>query len=186
MAKVIGPREIALKAMTEQGKKPVKAPKVGKTIPLKAYRDMTDAERAEFMKDPQGIQARAAADAAANGEPLAEGQPSEPSTLPTKASAKPEKAKMAKKAKKAKTARPKSKAKEAKASVKRSKPISEGDNKTGIVLAMLQSPKGCTSAEVCEATGWAAVSIPPIAKRAKLKLRKEAEGRGVRYFATAA
>lgn len=175
MAKVIGPRELALKAMTEQGSKAAKAPKIGTSKPVKAYRDMTDAERAEFMKDPQGILARAAA----------EGRlPSEPSTPPTEASAKQEKATMAKKAKKA-VKRPKSKAKEAKASVKRSKLISDGDNKTGVVLTMLQSPKGCTSAEVCAATGWAAVSIPPIAKRAGLKLRKEPEGRGVRYFATA-
>jgi hypothetical protein len=185
MAKVIGPREIALKAMTEQGRKAaVKAPKVGGSKPIKAYRDMTDAERAEFMKDPQGIQARAAAESAPGNNTAEDELSPEPSTLPTKASAKPEKAKMAKKAKAKK--KPTTKAKAAKASVKKSAPIGDGENKTDIVLAMLQSAKGCTSAEVCERTGWAAVSIPPIAKRAKLKLRKEPEGRGVRYFATAA
>ena len=97
---------------------------------------------------------------------------------------------MAKKAKKTKAKRPRAKSKAAKASVKRSAAafdnLNENENKTELVLTMLKSAKGCTAAEVCKATGWGAVSIPPIAKRAKLKLRKEKEGRGVRYFATAA
>lgn len=75
-------------------------------------------------------------------------------------------------------------AKAKKADARAAKP--DGENKTGQVVAMIQRPEGCTAAEVCAATGWKAVSIPPIAKRANIKLRKEKDGRGVRYFADAA
>jgi hypothetical protein len=42
-----------------------------------------------------------------------------------------------------------------------------------IVLTMLKRKQGATRAELCEATGWAGVSVPGFARRAKLKLIKE-------------
>lgn len=215
MAQKIGERELALKAMTERnaGAKSTKAPQVGKTRPVKAWRDMNDAERAEYMRDPQGIEARRQREAAEDAAPgplqrraekalrtmtaedrdkiaelrqkiLADETSSKPNPAPAKASApdqeKPTMAKKAKKAAKKKAAK--------KAPVKR-KPAAKtegGDNKTAQLLTMLQSPKGCTAAEACAALGWEQISIPPVAKRAGLKLRKEKEGRGIRYFATAA
>lgn len=78
------------------------------------------------------------------------------------------------------------KAAKAKAPKVAKEPKGDGENKTGMVVTMLLDAKGCTAAEICTATGWAAVSVPPIAKRAGVELRKETEGRSVRYFGTRA
>lgn len=70
-----------------------------------------------------------------------------------------------------------------KVAAKPKKPKKEGPSKTAIVARLLQRQNGCTSAEVLEATNWPAVSMPAIAKAAKLKLRKEKEpGKPTRYY----
>lgn len=57
--------------------------------------------------------------------------------------------------------------------------------KTLKVKALLERRSGCTSAEVKEATGWPAVSMPAMAKACNLKLRKEKEkGKPTRYYGT--
>lgn len=58
-------------------------------------------------------------------------------------------------------------------------------NKTAIVGTMLARPEGATLAELLEATGWPAMSVPRQADLAKLDLRKEKEaGKPTRYFGT--
>ena len=84
---------------------------------------------------------------------------------------------MAKTAKKktAKTAAPKT------AAAKTNGGVRPG-SKLEIIAKLLTRPEGCTSAEVCKATGWAAVSVPPQAKAAGLKLTKKKEDGVTRYF----
>lgn len=78
-------------------------------------------------------------------------------------------------------ARKADKAKKPRAAAKKAAGESARGAKTEMVLGMLKRPEGCTSAEVCEATGWAAVSIPPIARRAGLELKKEKVDGATRY-----
>ena len=57
--------------------------------------------------------------------------------------------------------------------------------KLALVVALLKRPQGCTSAEVLQATGWPAVSMPQQAKAAGLKLVKEKKpGEVTRYRAS--
>lgn len=51
------------------------------------------------------------------------------------------------------------------------------------IAKLLKRAKGCTAKEVLEATGWAAVSMPAMAKHVGLQLRKEKEkGSLTRYY----
>jgi hypothetical protein len=60
-------------------------------------------------------------------------------------------------------------------------------SKTELIAGLLTRAKGCTGAEILEATGWPTVSVPAQAKAAGLKLRKEkAKGEPTRYYGTAA
>lgn len=97
------------------------------------------------------------------------------------APAKPKERPMAKKAKKAKKATAKRAAPKAKTEAGE---IRAG-SKLETVIGMLKRPEGCTSKEVCDATGWGAVSIPPIARRAGFELKKEKDGTQTRYRAAA-
>ena len=55
--------------------------------------------------------------------------------------------------------------------------------KTEVVAALLRRKSGCTAAEVLEATGWPAVSMPAMAKACGLALRKEKEkGSPTQYY----
>lgn len=56
-------------------------------------------------------------------------------------------------------------------------------SKTEMVAKLLLRKSGTTTAEILEATGWPAVSVPALAKAAALKLRKEKEqGKPTRYY----
>ena len=56
-------------------------------------------------------------------------------------------------------------------------------SKTEIIAHLLQRKNGTTTAEILEATGWPAVSVPAMAKAAGLKLQKEKEqGKPTRYY----
>jgi hypothetical protein len=75
-------------------------------------------------------------------------------------------------------------AKPAKAKAKAAKPTN-GGSKTNTVHDLLLRKSGCTMADIQEATGWRTLSIPAVAKAAKLKLSKEkVAGSPTRYFAT--
>lgn len=103
------------------------------------------------------------------------------------------KAKSAKKAAAAKPAKPAKAAKAAKPAKATAKKASKANGagprhgtKTATVAAMLQSKKGCTRAEILDATGWPSVSVQQLAKLAGLDLaRPEKEGRVFRYRAKA-
>lgn len=56
-------------------------------------------------------------------------------------------------------------------------------SKTALIAGLLKREKGCTTAQILEATGWPSVSVPASAKAAGLKLRKEKKpGEPTRYF----
>jgi hypothetical protein len=58
-----------------------------------------------------------------------------------------------------------------------------GGSKTEVVRDLLTRRGGCTGAEVLEATGWTAVSMPAMAKACGLSIRKEKEkGSPTQYF----
>lgn len=167
------------------------------SAPVKAWRDMTDAEREAFTIELKGGTPRPSKSLSAETQAriakgkkqfgMTEAETSKPSsTAPVQASAPIQESIMAKKAKKAKKAVKKTAKKAATKKKVADTKAADGDSKTAQLLTMLQSPKGCTAAEACAALGWEQISIPPVVKRAGLKLRKEKEGRGIRYFATAA
>lgn len=56
-------------------------------------------------------------------------------------------------------------------------------SKLALVAAMLTSKTGTTAAEILAATGWPAVSVPQMARQAKLTLRSAKDGRALRYHA---
>ena len=114
-----------------------------------------------------------------------EAKVSKPSNPPVQASAKTMEKTMAKKAKATKRKVAPRAGKKSRRPVKSSASATQEGSKTDTVVKMIKRPQGCTSDEVCKETGWAAVSIPPIAARAGIKLRKEKEGRSVRYFEAA-
>lgn len=71
-----------------------------------------------------------------------------------------------------------------KASAAARAPKSEGGVRAGskleTIVGLLKRPQGCTTADVLEATGWPAVSMPQQAKAAGLTLKKEkVDGRTV-------
>src|ERR1035437_6542130 len=49
-------------------------------------------------------------------------------------------------------------------------------SKVEIIAGLLKRPEGCTTADVLQATGWPAVSMPAQAKAAGLTLTKEKDG----------
>jgi len=55
--------------------------------------------------------------------------------------------------------------------------------KISMVIAMLKRRQGCTNADILKATGWAAVSLPQMARQGKVKLVKEKQGNVSRYWA---
>ena len=58
-----------------------------------------------------------------------------------------------------------------------------GGSKTAEISRLLKRKTGCTAAEVLEATGWPAVSMPAMAKACGLTLRKDkVKGERTRYF----
>lgn len=65
-------------------------------------------------------------------------------------------------------------------------PKDGGPNKREIAADLLLRTEGTTSAEILEATGWPAVSVPAIAKASGLTLRQEKDGRTTRYWGTKA
>lgn len=60
-----------------------------------------------------------------------------------------------------------------------------GRSKREIVAELLLRPQGCTTADILEATGWPAVSVPQQARSSGLVLRSEKlKGSPTRYWAT--
>lgn len=56
-------------------------------------------------------------------------------------------------------------------------------SKLEIIVKLLKRPKGCTAADILDATGWPAVSVPQQARAAGLELRQEKDGKVTRYWA---
>jgi hypothetical protein len=106
-------------------------------------------------------------------------------TKPTKAST--SERRVAKKAQKAETA---SIRKTAKAKVRAEKPTSghaktiQPGSKLAVIDGLLRRKGGCTSKEICDATGWKAVSVPPTARRLGIKLKQE-KREGATYYSAA-
>lgn len=63
-----------------------------------------------------------------------------------------------------------------------SKPVRPG-TKLEAIVSLLRRPKGCTTKDVLQATGWPAVSMPAQAKAAGLRLRKEKIEGVTHYYA---
>jgi hypothetical protein len=57
-----------------------------------------------------------------------------------------------------------------------------GKTKLAIVTGLLTRAKGCTRADVLEATGWPSVSVQQQAAAAGLTLRSEKDGPVLRYY----
>jgi hypothetical protein len=58
----------------------------------------------------------------------------------------------------------------------------KGQTKTALVGQLLLRKEGCTTADIINATGWPTVSVPAQAKAVGLGLRKEKDGKVMRYF----
>lgn len=75
----------------------------------------------------------------------------------------------------------------AKPAAKAAKPRKAGElrpgSKNAMVAELLRRAKGCTTADVLEATGWPSVSMPAMAKAAGIKLLKEKNGKVTTYRA---
>lgn len=56
-------------------------------------------------------------------------------------------------------------------------------SKLDLVADLLKRKEGCTAAEALAITGWPALSFNQIAKSARLRLRKEKQGKITRYWA---
>jgi hypothetical protein len=54
--------------------------------------------------------------------------------------------------------------------------------KLALIASLLLRDGGCTTPDILKACGWPSVSVPAMAKAAGLKLRKEKDGRALRYF----
>jgi hypothetical protein len=67
--------------------------------------------------------------------------------------------------------------------ISHAKGVNGHGSKTAEVGRLLRRKNGCTTADILEATGWKAVSVPAMAKHLDLRLRKEKEqGSVTRYF----
>lgn len=61
----------------------------------------------------------------------------------------------------------------------------DGKSKTAQAADLIRRKGGATREDILALTGWPAVSVPAVAKSAGIVLRKEKEGRAIRYFAKA-
>jgi hypothetical protein len=60
--------------------------------------------------------------------------------------------------------------------------LAKGSSKTELIAALLTRKEGCTTADILAAVGWPSVSVPAMAKAAKLTLRKKKDGKVSRYW----
>ena len=67
----------------------------------------------------------------------------------------------------------------------KAKPKTNGKSKTQAVVALLMRKGGCTRKDILAATGWPSVSVDAVAKSAKLKLTRKADGKILRYWGAA-